>query len=187
MLFSTSFRGGGGEVEIDFYPYSEADIKRWYLEGWSKEQITEKLLQGGIYSKEYIISLWEEFRNKLLVREEQWDIKISDYIFAHYKTEKLFYEPYHISSGLAREIAARTLKYLGYEAEISYIIPALDACEMFIYKDVKDALGLQYEETYIRNYTRDLLMTGQDVDLEEYVNQCYQEYAFLLADTRENS
>lgn len=169
---------GGGAA---FSAYRETNIERWYLEGKSKEQIVEKLLQGGIYSREYIISLWEEFRDKLLMREEQWDIKISDYIFAHYKTEKLFNDPNHISSGLAKEIAARTLGYLGYETRIPYVIPALDGFEMFIYKDVKEALELEYEETYIRKYSRYLLMTETYVDLEEYVDQCYQGYAFLLS------
>ncbi len=170
--------GGGG---TGFLPSGEVNIMKWYREGWTKEEMMDKMLEGGIYSEEYIISLWEEFREKLLIREREWDIKISDYIFEHYKTKKLFTNPNHITSELAREISIRTLKYLGYKAEYPYIIPAMDDLEVFIYKDVKKALGLEYDEIYIRNYARYLLMEERDVDIEEYINQCYQSCAFYLS------
>lgn len=164
------------KIAIDsiFLSYREKNIERWIKDGMEKETIKKKL-QGGIYSKDEIVSLWEDFKHKLIKREEQWDIKISDYILEKYKTEKLFNEPWHITTNLGKEIAVRILKHLGYQNyTILYTIHCMDDNEVFIYQDVKKALGLKFEEKTIRNYSRNISYTNVDMDFDEYINELYQ-------------
>lgn len=161
--------------KLRFMAGYDENIKNWVMDGKTEEDIKRYMMRGGVYSKAEIMDKWDEFERKLLEREKEWDVKISDFIFENYKHTKLFYEKYHISDIMAREIASRTLKYLGYDSDIPYLLKSsLDAHEMFIYQDIVDALGLKLEQRYIRiNYQLDTLETA-DMDMEEYIKQCIE-------------
>lgn len=147
-------------------------IERWLEEGKTEEEIKAYIVKGGVYQRQEILELWRDFQNKLYKREKEWDVKISDYIMDNYKTIKLFYDKYHISATLAREIASRTMQYMGYEGQIPYELPIyLDSCEMFIYQDVKEALGLQFEESYIRLGQKYCPLNESYMDIDNYVHQ----------------
>ena len=173
------------EGQLRFLPYYEKNVWRWLEEGKTEEEILRYMVVGGIYEKEEILKGWEEFCKKLTEREVEWDIKISDYIFANYKTRKLFYEPFHISSVLAREIAKRVLEYLGYDFFISYTAFPLDELEVFIYRDVKNALELEFEETSVRIHSRGMNLESYDMSVEEYVRQLCR-WIRLLKQEREH-
>jgi len=175
-----------------FFPYEEVNVSKWIREGKSKEEIKKKMIMGGVYSSEYIIDLWNEFKKTLLEREKEWDIKISDYILENYKKEKLFYELFHISSKLAREIAIRILQYLGYPVIDMYLIPCLDEYEVFIYKDVKEALNLEFEERTIRKHRKEASLRLCEMNIDEFVDQMYRylvcsksEMEYYIDDERE--
>lgn len=159
--------------KLRFMAGYDENIKNWVMDGKTEEDIKKYVMQGGVYSKAEILDKWDGFKRKLLEREKEWDVKISDFIFENYRYIKLFYERYHISDTLVREIASRTLKHLGCDGDIPYLINStLDAYEMFIYQDVIEALGLKFEQKYIRvNYQSDSLETT-DVDIDQYIKQC---------------
>ena len=116
-----------------------------------------------------------------MLREEEWDIKISDYIFEHYKTKQLFYDLFHISDILVKEITKRLLIYLGYNGEVhSDTLIKLDGAEIFLYRDVRDFLEIEYEQKYIRKHTKSSSLTNIDMDLKEYVNQLYRYVMFSI-------
>ena len=165
--------------ELNFLPYYEKNVWNWLEEGRTEEEIRQYMISGGVYTKEEILKSWDEFCKKLISREEYWDIKISDFIFENYRTEKLFYEPFHISGVLAKEISKRILEYMGYSLQISFTPFSLDELEVPIYKDVKDALGLQFEETSIRVNSRGALIDSYDMDIEEYIRQLCRWIRFI--------
>lgn len=154
-----------------FFAGEEENVKKWLEMGKTEEDIKEYMLHGGVYHKKEIQEKWNEFKTKLLQREKEWDIKISDYIFDNYKYKKLFYEKFHISDILVKEIASRILNHLGYNGEIPYTLSPLDNNEMFIYQDVMDALDLKFEQKYIRLHHRDYSLTLVDMDIDQYVYQ----------------
>ena len=154
---------------VFYYYFFDSNIVEWLKEGKHPKEIANKISNGGIYSKEYILEMWETFREKLLFREYEWDIKISDYIFENYKTEKLFCDTNHITAKTAREIAKRVLKFLKYDCiDINAPLIGMDWMEAFIYPDVKDALGLTFEEKIIRRSCVDVF---GDCDYEEYIER----------------
>lgn len=153
------------------YFFLDANIVNWLNEGKTVEEIVLLIAEGKTYSKQYILSMWQEFQRKLLVREQEWDIKISDYIFENYQKIKLFCDTNHISSLCAREIASRILMYLGYSTGIASVLKIMDDMECFVYPDVKDALGLKFEEHIIREYSNDAFCSGGEMDLKNYVEQ----------------
>lgn len=147
----------------------DVNIKKWINEKYSINQMVSNIQDGGVYSRKYILELWDEFKSKLLIREEEWDIKISDYIFANYKKEKLFTNLNHISTLLAKEISNRVLRELQFSYIDEIIIPGMDVREVFIYEDVKRALGLTFDEKYIRRSTKLSCMEKSELDLEGFV------------------
>ncbi len=165
----------------DFCPFFiDSNIAFWIESGMSKEKIKQKILEGGVYPKSDIINLWASFSMKLHGREKEWDIKISDYIFRNYKKEKLFNDINHITSGLAREIALRILTYMGYQDGIYRELPLLDELEIIVYRDVKEALGLEFEETNIRKYSKKCSLNNNEMDMDEYIEQLYRYTAIWL-------
>lgn len=159
------------------------DIKIYesFKNGMDVDAINHRIMFGGFYSDEEIQEGWNEFIDKLIQREQQWDIKISDYILDNYKTEKLFAEPWHIMPILAREIAQRTLYALGIKTNIDYLIESdLDIYEVFIYEDVKRALGIEYTEKYIRKsrFAIENNPRGDRMSIEDYL--LLQQSLFLL-------
>ena len=132
------------------------------------------MVNGGVYKKEEILNMWEYFQERLFEREKQWDIKISDYIFDNYKTQKLFYDRLHISDILVGEISSRLLSYMGYDKEIYQEISSLmDGQEMFIYQDVIDAMGLEFKQKFIRLKQRNYAINKYEMDIDEYICLLY--------------
>lgn len=163
----------------DLLAYTEINIKKWVGLNMCIKEMEEYISCGGVYSYAYIRRLWEEFISKLEKREEEWDIKISDYIYTHYQKEKLFTDRWHISTFLAREIANRVLEKLGCETIQDIIIPCLDTYEVFIYADVKKALNLKFSEKSIRNFSREKSrIEFSEMTLEKYIEMCKQIYIF---------
>lgn len=164
---------------FSFLSGDEINVEKWVQEGKTKQEIQAYMERGGVYTEDEILQMWKSFQEKLLVREEEWDIKISDYIFKHYKTKRLFYDLFHISDELVKEIAKRLLAHLGYEGAVLQDAPCkLDSGEVFLYRDVRDALGVEYEQEFIRIYAKNSSLTDKEMNLEEYVNQLYDYIVF---------
>lgn len=151
--------------------FVDHNVKDWLKEGKSVKEISEMIAEGGIYSEAVILDMWKEFVKKLLMREQEWDIKISDYILGNYKKEKLFYDINHISSILGKEIAIRVLKVLELNPIIVTAPNGMNALETYIYPDVKKALGLEFEEKILREFTSDVACSACEMDYEEYIKQ----------------
>lgn len=66
-----------------------------------------------VYPEEKVRELFEACKIRLEEREKNWDVKISDYIFKNYQTEKLFYDYDHASDSVMQEIGRRLCDMLG--------------------------------------------------------------------------
>lgn len=125
--------------------------------------------------------MWKSFKFKIIKREQDWNIKISDYIFKNYKKERMFSDINHITSRMAKEIALRILKYMGYNGEILLELPMMDDMETIIYKDVKEALDLEFEDHIIRKYSFGRAsLNNYEMNMEEYINQLCQFTRFCI-------
>lgn len=142
---------------------SLAEIKRYVM--------SEKLLPEDDVNK-----LFSYFLEKLKIREEKWDIEISDYILRNYRTEKIFYDIDHPADGVMQEIARRLWRKLGItdvEEKVQYL---LNWDEAFVFPYVKKALGLTFEEAHVREERHQLCRIEMDID--EYI----REYAWWFYD-----
>lgn len=161
--------------------FIDSNVIKWLKKGLDEEQIKKFILEGGVYAKTEILAMWEEFKLKLIEREQEWDIKISDYIFDNYRKERIFCDINHITSKTAQEIALRILKYMGYKKEIFLELPIMDDMESLIYKDVKNALNLEFDDYVIRkNSFGNVSLNSYEMSAEEYISQLCKFTRFCL-------
>lgn len=161
--------------------FIDKNVVTWLKNGTSEEMIKKYILDGGVYAKDEILTMWDDFKLKIIKREEDWDIKISDYIFENYKKERMFCDINHITSRTARKIALRILKYLGFKGEIFLELPMMDDMETIIYKDVREALCLDFEDHTLRKYSfGSVSLNSYEMGLEEYISQLCQFTRFCI-------
>lgn len=165
---------GGGEQTFHLFPWSDRIIDKCVEKGMDKKEI-EKFCSGRVIED---IEIKENFRfyiEKIRKRELAWDIKILDFILENYKDEKLFYDMYHPSETILRQISLDVLKKCGIDDENIFNIENafLDAVEYPVYPVVKKVLGLQWEETFIRK-SRAGRKICRDMDFSRYI----EEYLF---------
>lgn len=143
-----------------------------YQQNKSIVGIKEYITSPDVFPAEKVKRLFEECIAKLKEREKNWDIKISDYILEHYKTEKLFYDYDHAADGVMQEIGKRLCKLLKITDIKQKLKYPLNWEESFTFPYVKAALGIKYEETYIRDQgTVDIILNSKKMDLEEYIRE----------------
>ena len=160
--------------------FIDSNIVMWLESGKCIVDIRKYIVEGGVYTRQQIIDMWELFLQKINGREKEWDIKISDYIFSNYKRKKIFCDVNHITSETALEISLRILQYMNYKVQRSTIIPMMDDLEVIIYKDVKEALGLEFHETTIRIWGKENCFSTCEMNADEYINQLCQFTRFCL-------
>lgn len=159
-------------------------IDEVFQKGGDIEEIMKSFMDINIVSEEEKQRCREYFFEKiesLKRREENWDVKISDYILENYQEYKLFTDLSHPSLRLMTEICRRIGVALNLK-DIDNISIDYDyeMVEMFVMPWVKDALKLRFSDDYVRGNNRinlgnrDKLGDGR-MDLREYI----REYVYL--------
>lgn len=155
-------------------------IDERFQEGKTLDEIMRDFLNVNIVSFEEKKRHKAELENKIKLlkeREKTWDIKISDYVIEHYQDEKLFTDNIHPSRSFILELCRRIGKALGL-TDIDDICIDYDYeyQEMFVMPWVKAALGLKFDEKYIRTNLKTSQETGNkltdgSMDLREYIRE----------------
>lgn len=136
------------------------------------KDIKKHVASPDIYPEEKVRELFEGCINRLIEREKNWDVKISDYILENYQTEKLFYDYDHASDSVMQEIGRRLCEKLGIRDITEKLVYPLNWEESFTFPYVKKALGIRYEETYIRESgKKEIVFNRKKMDLDEYIRE----------------
>lgn len=165
----------GGKVGPFFRDFV---IDNAYEQFKSVKKIKKYILKEKPFSEKEVKDLFSDFIMKLKEREKNWDIMISDYILENYKTEKIFYDADHPGEGVMKEITKRIGVRLGIndiDGEIEY---KLNMFEEFVFPYIQEALGLIYEEKYVRDRYSEFDCREMDIDeyIREYIWWFYGEY-----------
>ena len=106
------------------------------------------------FDRKAIIDSFELFINKIKKREEDWDIKVSNFILENYRDHQLFYDPNHPTNFFLSYIATELLKLLmdnsSEEEDKLAVDNCLDTIEMPISAAVVDTLRLNWVNDVIR-------------------------------------
>lgn len=173
----------GVEIPAGLFNYRDVNIDCLWRKGERDIHRIAEYLESDIYDEKCLRKHFEEKIAKWEQRETLCNIKILHYIKANYRKIQLFWEPAHPCNVLLKELSGEILKLLNIsEHEIEEIDFSFGATEMPIYKCVRKALGLEYDNKYIRNWypLERAKLTEEKMDLEEYVREyCYWCYDYL--------
>lgn len=165
-------------IKLDFIRqitgWADPNIEKWAFDGLDSDAIARRIQTEQVYSDEQIKQLFSKAIMKLEKREKGCTVIISDYIKSNYKSQKLFFDPRHPCSSLVSEKVKRVIEYLGGIYDDSFSDTSaqerMDNDEIFIYGCVKRALGLEFEDKYIKTGAKYSTLHYHPITLEEYVD-----------------
>ncbi len=139
--------------------------------GKSIKEIVNDYKTSGCYSQDHISWLFDKFIEKVRVREEEWDIKISDFLIEN-KNKDLFYDPNHPTPIIIEYICKGILSRLGIECSTLDIskMKLLDDYQMPLCKDVIEFFGIKYNQDGIIRLEGKKVVRGK-MRIEDYVKQ----------------
>lgn len=159
--------------ERGLFVHGDKVIAEKIEQNYSLKDLMSFVKSGNAISKEDILDVFEKYRYKIRKREENWDIKIYEYIFDIYKENQVFNDFGHPSNIVLKKISERILDFINIENDLKNfeMIFELEEYEDPIYPCVKEALELNYQKKYIREQSNKKLC--EHMDFEEYVKEYY--------------
>lgn len=121
---------------------------------------------------------YDQFKTKIKEREQQWDIKVADFIELNFRKKCLFYDPNHPSGVFLYWVARHLLHLISGPMRGGGVAdkPCLDTYEMDQFQmpisaDVKSFFNIEYEtNTSIRQYTKNAF-NHREINEREYIRQ----------------
>ncbi len=154
--------------------WEDPNIEKWSLNGLDAVEIAGRIRTDQVYGGEWIKQFFSKAITKLEEREKGCNIIISDYIKRNYRARKLFFDPRHPCNVLVSEKVKRVVEYLGgiFDDTASGDSPEswMDGDELFIYGCVKQTLGLEFDDDYIKIGAKHSTLFYHPITLEEYVD-----------------
>lgn len=165
-----------GKDAAGMFPHADVIIDKAVSEGKTKDEIVNCWKSGKNFAEDVIVFNFNKEMDKMNDREKNWDIKIREFILENYKGEKMFYYPGHPTNVILKKIAEEILIRLGCDIDIHANLRQ-EVHEEFVLPEVKSALGLEWNEVYIREHPTGKKMC-EHMTFEEYVNEyiwwCYR-------------
>ena len=150
--------------------YEDDLIEKMLTEGKSVNEIIKKYKEVDLNNN--VDFLWKKSFEKIVKREQDWDIKISSFILEKYKNEYLFYDPGHPTEEITVVYVMKILEILGYkyDLKIKESIRPLVGKQMPITNSVSETLGLP-DEARLRCKDRYINFFPGKMNINTYVIQ----------------
>jgi len=161
-----------GRENNGMFPHRDNIIEQGLADGMSPDDIIAHSKED-VFTKEEIVENFNTYIDKIKSRESSWDIKVSSFIIDHYREEKLFYDLGHPTEIVIIYIAKKLLELLELDVEEDLTCRPLNDFEEPVYPCVKRALGLKWNNQYIRKGVRGRKFT-KNMDLDEYIREYIQ-------------
>lgn len=120
-----------------------------------------------------VIEKFENNLRKLYQREENWDVKIVNYIEEHYKTEKIFNDCNHPSDFLMLKICEKVAELFGInDIDKSEKVQFNMGLEAFVWSGIKNILGIEITENEVRQDDKiHILGSINKLDMKEFIRE----------------
>ena len=159
------------------FPQGDKALDELYKEIGDVTETIEKWNSTSFFTPEEILNTANEVIKKYKKREENWDVRIVDYIEENYKTRRMFYDLYHPSNEVYEVIVRGILSELGIEDRGIAFDKSQNEYELPIYPEVAETLGLTFweKEATIRRGSVFKFINNMDSKewAREYLCWCY--------------
>lgn len=125
------------------------------------------------FDDEDIIRRFNTMVLKWRERENNWDVKVVDFIMDNYQKIPLFEDISHPAECLQHEICRRLIKLIGCADTNKFTHYHMGCCmEIFMWPQVKEILEIKWSKEQIRLYTKDYCYhDGQPITMKQYVEE----------------
>lgn len=165
-----------GEDTNGMFPRADKVIDKCVEQGMKKEDIIGFCMRDDAISQAEIKQNFRMYIEKMRMREQEWDIKIVDYILENYKKQKLFYDMGHPVNDVLEVISTGVLEKLGIKDEFIFADKNLDGHEDPVYPAVIKTLGMNWNNGLLRKSPWGKRV-HEEMDFREYVEEylwwCY--------------
>ncbi len=165
-----------GRDNNGMFPHADLLIEQCVDKRLSVDEIVRFCLNENCMTDIDVLGNFNYYLNKIRQREENWDIKIADFVLSNYKRKKLFYDMGHPTNVILEYIVYEILDRLGINDTVS-TDEKLDYHEVPVYPIIRKALGLEWQEEKIRT-SSDAKRIALEMDTEEYIREylywCHQ-------------
>lgn len=171
-----------GKDKNGFFPRSDSVIDGWmnnHPEEFKIKDLLEYCYSDEALPEDVILENYNFMAEKIKVREENCDIKVSDFIIGNFMDKQMFYDLGHPTNVVLKQISRGILRKLGISDDED-IVCADSLCyhEDPVYPQVRKALGLKWERKYIRDNDKSKKI-NENMDFSEYVREylmwCYED------------
>ena len=155
----------------NFFPFKDKYIDKNHS-NMDIEKLEDMINDDKLIDLTSIIENQEFFFEKVRMRENEWDIKILDFLRNKISNQLLFYDPNHPTNAVIEYIANGILELLDIKEYIfntNHLLP-LDDFQIPIYESVNKALKLNYKINYLRNFSGKKLCNNR-MNMKEYIKQ----------------
>jgi hypothetical protein len=163
-------KGGLTLRQTPITDYHSSYVLHCFIQGLSVEECTQNLISGSWVGQGYpekVSSIWAS----LYKREEQWDIKVIDYLHDNYRKRRLFHTLNHPTAEVLCFIANGIFKELGLKPVNFVNVPEfLGESQWLINNRVIRELGLKAEN---QNCFK---LNGKEVAAVKFVDRHYGYY-----------
>lgn len=154
----------------NYYPFRDKYIEALYKHK-SEDELVEFIKYGSIMEKEEFQKKLDAFWEKILLREKEWDVQISEWLLDNYKKKLLFFDANHPTNYVIEYIVNSILKLLGCRSTIVRNIYQMDSYQILIYGDVLKKMEADFSMPRIyRQFSKHYLKEG-NLDLKSYVKE----------------
>ena len=141
-----------------------------FSKGLSVER-TKQLYCSDYFDKDFLVGLFNSFISKVKSREEEWDIKVSDFIIENYKNHRLFYDPNHPTPFLIAYYIRELMTLMDIAVDVDEIYLLSNLCklnghELFIIPCVLKSFNMTFTSHNIRE---DMKGVFDNLDLDTYI------------------
>lgn len=159
-----------GEDANGMFPHADKVIDECVKRGMSKENIVKYCMSDAAIGRYEIEDNFRMYINKMRTREQEWDIKIVDYILENYRKRKLFYDMGHPVNEILEIISAAILEKLGIADEGITADESLDIHEEPVYPIVQKVLNMNWSDGLIRKSIAGK-KARSEMNFEEYIEE----------------
>ena len=148
-------------------------IDELYSRNCSVKEIVKEYDRENLFPKHDLENRYLQFINKVRKREQDWDIKVSDFIDENKSEQRLFYDPNHPTNYFLAYVANELLSLLHidsrYDSFNNTHVSKLDIFEMPICYSVKKTFSMTFSYEEMRS--TGIKVKNEKMHLEEYIKQ----------------
>lgn len=167
-----------------YFSFRDKYIEEMYLEGKNCEYIAKVIRKGEVADTAKVLAQYEQFVDKLQMRECDWDIKIVDWLIEKNCVAQLFYDVNHPTNVVMKYIIREILRMLEIDDTVNLnYIRRLDNYEVPVYGQIMRMFNMKWNNEYLfRKYSKYSLV-NREIDLMQYIAQYINWYCCVLRDS----